>query len=137
MDWSIWYFELACTITEGHVTKKWPIGFEYLHLTYNIMFYLASLLTDMVSGRCLLEGCRCWLEALLACFQYHACNITNLLSCNHDFVKLSVINIQAVTRWYSEGGVRYFYQINIKWKFALKYFCPNGLDFFLVLTNEF
>ncbi len=35
IDWSIWYFESVCTITEGHVTRNWPTSFEYLHLTYN------------------------------------------------------------------------------------------------------
>ncbi len=33
--WTIWYFESICTITEGHVTRNWPISLEYLHLTYN------------------------------------------------------------------------------------------------------
>ncbi len=35
IDWSIWYFQSECTITEGHVTRNQPISFKYLYLTYN------------------------------------------------------------------------------------------------------
>ncbi len=34
------YFESVCTITEGHATRNKPIGFEYLHLTYNKSIYV-------------------------------------------------------------------------------------------------
>ncbi len=36
---SILYFESICTITEGHVTRNWPIRLDYLHLTYNNDLY--------------------------------------------------------------------------------------------------
>ncbi len=35
IDWSVWYFESVCTITESHVTINQPFSFEYFHLTYN------------------------------------------------------------------------------------------------------
>ncbi len=38
-DWSIWYFESVCNNTEGHVTMNRPISFDYLHLTYNNVYY--------------------------------------------------------------------------------------------------
>ncbi len=35
----IFYFEIVCNITEGHVTSNCPISIEYLHLTYNNALY--------------------------------------------------------------------------------------------------
>ncbi len=45
--WSIWYFESICTITEGHVTKNWPISLEYLHLTYNNTIIWYNMIYDI------------------------------------------------------------------------------------------
>ncbi len=39
IDWSIWYFESACTIAEGHVTRNQPISIVYLHLIYSTDIY--------------------------------------------------------------------------------------------------
>lgn len=37
MDWSVWYFEPVCAITEGHMTRNQQIVFDYLK--YNITKY--------------------------------------------------------------------------------------------------